>query len=209
VKFARSPILNQRLSPGRSRFVVLVMMAGFVVLGGRSFYLQVFQTDFLQKKGESRYERVIDISATRGRIFDRHGDVLAISTPVKAIWAIPEDVRLSPAQSRQLAALLEMDVRELNRKLASEKDFVFLKRQIPPDVAEKVAALRLPGIHDQREYRRYYPSGDVMAHMVGFTGVEDAGQEGVELALNDMLIDRKSTRLNSSHRYISRMPSSA
>jgi cell division protein FtsI (penicillin-binding protein 3) len=194
VKFARSPILNDRLSPGRSRFVVLAMMAGFVVLGGRSFYLQVFQTDFLQKKGESRYERVIELSATRGRIFDRHGDVLAISTPVKAVWAIPEDAKLSPAQSRQLAKLLEMDVREMNRKLASERDFVFLKRQIPPDVADKVAELRLPGIHDQREYRRYYPSGDVMAHVIGFTGVEDAGQEGVELALNDMLVGKPGSR---------------
>jgi cell division protein FtsI (penicillin-binding protein 3) len=194
VKFARSPVLIQRLSPVRSRFVVLALLAGFVVLGGRSFYLQVFQTDFLQKKGESRYERVIELSATRGRIFDRHGDVLAISTPVKAVWAIPEDARLSPAQSRQLAALLEMDVRELNRKLASERDFVFLKRQIPPDIAEKIAALHLPGIHDQREYRRYYPSGDVMAHMVGFTGVEDTGQEGVELALNDMLIGKPGSR---------------
>jgi len=194
VKFARSPILNQRLSPGRSRFVVLALLASFVVLGGRSFYLQVFQTDFLQKKGESRYERVIEMSATRGRILDRHGDVLAISTPVKAVWAIPEDARLSPAQSRQLAGLLEMDVRELNRKLASEKDFVFLKRQIPPDVAEKIAALHLPGVHDQREYRRYYPSGDAMAHVIGFTGVEDAGQEGVELALNDLLTGKPGSR---------------
>jgi cell division protein FtsI (penicillin-binding protein 3) len=194
VKFARSPILNQRLSPGRSRLVVLALLGSFVLLAGRSFYLQVFQTDFLQKKGESRYERVIELSATRGRILDRHGDVLAISTPVKAVWAIPEDARLSPAQLRRLAALLEMDVRELNRKLATEKEFVFLKRQIPPDVVEKIAALNLPGIHDQREYRRYYPSGDAMAHVIGFTGVEDAGQEGVELALNDMLIGKPGSR---------------
>jgi cell division protein FtsI (penicillin-binding protein 3) len=194
VKFARSPILNQRLSPGRSRLVVLALLGSFVLLAGRSFYLQVFQTDFLQKKGESRYERVIELSATRGRILDRHGDVLAISTPVKAVWAIPEDARLSPAQLQHLAALLEMDVRELNRKLASEKEFVFLKRQIPPDVAEKIATLNLPGVHDQREYRRYYPSGDVMAHVIGFTGVDDAGQEGVELALNDMLVGKPGSR---------------
>ncbi|MBI5785703.1 MAG: penicillin-binding protein 2 [Rhodocyclales bacterium] len=194
MKFARSPILNQRLSPGRSRLVVLALLGSFLVLAGRSFYLQVFQTDFLQKKGESRYERVIELSATRGRILDRHGDVLAISTPVKAVWAIPEDARLSPAQLRRLAGLLEMDVRELNRKLATEKEFVFLKRQIPPDVVEKIAALSLPGIHDQREYRRYYPSGDAMAHVIGFTGVEDAGQEGVELALNDLLIGKPGSR---------------
>jgi cell division protein FtsI (penicillin-binding protein 3) len=194
VKFAHSPVLHQRLSRGRSRFVVFALLAGFVALVGRSLYLQVFQTDFLQKKGESRYERVIEISATRGRILDRYGDVLAISTPVKAIWAIPEDAHLTAAQGRRLAALLEMDVRELNRKLASEKDFVFVKRQVPPDIAEQVAALRLPGIHEQKEYRRYYPSGDVMAHMLGFTGVEDAGQEGVELTMNDVLAGKAGSR---------------
>ncbi|MBU1237545.1 MAG: penicillin-binding protein 2 [Gammaproteobacteria bacterium] len=194
MKFARSPILVQRLSPGRSRFVVLILLASFVVLAGRSFHLQVLETDFLQKKGEDRYERVLEISATRGRILDRYGDVLAISTPVKAIWAIPEDARLSPAQSRQLAKLLEMNVREINRKLASEKDFVFLKRQIPPDVADKIAALGLPGIHDQREYRRYYPSGDATAHVLGFTGVDDTGQEGVELAMNDLLNGKPGSR---------------
>jgi len=194
MKFANSPILTHRLSPLRSRLVVFALLAGFVALIGRSLYLQVFQNDFLQKKGESRYERVIEISATRGRILDRHGDVLAVSTPVKAIWAIPEDARLAPAQARELAALLEMDVRELNRKLASDKDFVFVKRQIPPDVAEKVAALRLPGIHEQKEYRRYYPSGDVMAHMLGFTGVADEGQEGVELAMNDLLTGKPGSR---------------
>ena len=194
MKFANSPILTHRLSPLRSRLVVFALLAGFVALIGRSLYLQVFQNDFLQKKGESRYERVIEISATRGRILDRHGDVLAVSTPVKAIWAIPEDARLAPAQARELAALLEMDVRELNRKLASDRDFVFVKRQIPPDVAEKVATLRLPGIHEQKEYRRYYPSGDVMAHMLGFTGVADEGQEGVELAMNDLLTGKPGSR---------------
>ena len=114
----RCPIACRRW---RSRLVLFALLAGFVALIGRSLYLQGFNNDFLQQKGESRYERVIDISATRGRILDRHGDVLAVSTPVKSIWAIPEDARLAPAQARELAALLEMDVRELNRKLASDK----------------------------------------------------------------------------------------
>ncbi len=194
MKFASSPILNPRLAPGRSRFVVMLLLGGFLLLIGRSFHLQGFQNDYLQKKGESRYERVIEISATRGRILDRHGDVLAVSTPVKAIWAIPEDARLKPAEARQLAGLLDMDVRELNRKLASERDFVFVKRQVPPDVAAKVVALGLPGIHEQKEYRRYYPSGDVMAHMLGFTGVADEGQEGVELAMNGLLTGKPGSR---------------
>ncbi len=93
MKFASSPILNPRLAPGRSRFVVMLLLGGFLLLIGRSFHLQGFQNDYLQKKGESRYERVIEISATRGRILDRHGDVLAVSTPVRAIWASPEDAR--------------------------------------------------------------------------------------------------------------------
>ncbi|MDR1999990.1 MAG: penicillin-binding protein 2 [Zoogloeaceae bacterium] len=194
MKYAHSPVLNERLSSSRSRLVTLVMMAGFVALAGRSLYLQVFATGFLQKKGESRYERVIETSATRGRILDRHNDALAVSTPVKAVWAIPEDAKLAPAQLHQLAGLLEMDAGELNRKLAVSKEFVFLKRQIPPDTAARIAALRLPGIHDQNEYRRYYPSGEMTAHMIGFTDVGDAGQEGVELALNDILIGKSGSR---------------
>ncbi len=194
MKFASSPILTHRLAPGRARFVVLLLLGSFLVLLGRSFYLQGFQNDFLQKKGESRYERTIEISATRGRILDRHGDVLAVSTPVKAVWAIPEDASLKPAEARQLAGLLDMDVRELNRKLASERDFVFVKRQVPPDVADKVEALKLRGIHEQTEYRRYYPSGDVMAHLLGFTGVADEGQEGVELAMNGLLMGKPGSR---------------
>lgn len=194
MKFANSPLLTRRLSPVRSRLVLVALLGGFGALIGRSLYLQGIQNDFLQKKGESRYERTIEISATRGRILDRHGDVLAISTPVKAIWALPDDAKLAPAQARQLAGLLEMDVRELNRKLASDRDFVFVKRQVPPDIADKVAALRLPGIHQQTEYRRYYPSGDVMAHMLGFTGAEDVGQEGVELTMNDMLAGKPGSR---------------
>lgn len=194
MKFSHSPVLSHRLSPGRSRLVLFVMLAALAMLAGRSLYLQGIHNDFLQKKGESRYERVIEISATRGRILDRHGDVLAVSTPVKAIWAIPEDARLNPSQARELAALLEMDVRELNRKLATAKDFVFVKRQMPPDVAEKIGALRLPGIHEQKEYRRYYPGGEIMAHMLGFTGVADEGQEGVELAMNDLLVGKPGSR---------------
>ena len=184
MKFTNSPLLSQLLPAWRARFVAALILLAFGTLAARSVYLQVVRNDFLQQKGESRYARVIELSATRGRIADRSGDMLAVSTPVKSVWAIPEDARLSPAQARELAALLEMDVRELNRRLAAEKDFVFIKRQIPPDVAEKVAALALPGIHHQREYRHYYPAGEVTAHMLGFTGVDDRGQEGIELAFD-------------------------
>ena len=194
MKFANSPLLSQLLPAWRARFVAALILLAFGTLAARSVYLQVVRNDFLQQKGESRYSRVIELSATRGRIVDRSGDVLAVSTPVKSVWAIPEDARLSPSQARELAALTEMDVRELNRRLAAEKDFVFIKRQIPPDTAEKIAALNLPGIHQQREYRRYYPAGEVAAHMLGFTGVEDKGQEGIELAFDGQLAGKPGSR---------------
>lgn len=194
VRFSHSPLLSQRLPLWRRRVVLVVLLGGFAVLVGRALYLQGIDNEFLGDKGKARFERVLDISATRGRITDRNGDVLAVSTPVRSIWAIPEDARLAPAQARTLAALLEMDVRELNRKLASERDFVYLKRQLPPDLTDKAMALNLPGIHQKTEYRRYYPSGEVMAHMVGFTGVEETGQEGIELAFNAQLTGKPGSR---------------
>jgi cell division protein FtsI (penicillin-binding protein 3) len=194
VRFARSPLLSQRLPPWRQRLTLVLLLGGFAVLIGRSLYLQGINNDFLGDKGRARYERVIEISATRGRITDRHGDALAVSTPVKSIWAIPEDVKLSPAQSRDLAQMLELDVRELNRKLASERDFVFVKRQIPPELATRVASFKYEGLHQQNEYRRYYPAGEVMAHMLGFTGIDDKGQEGIELAFNSQLSGRAGNR---------------
>ncbi|MFN4148980.1 MAG: peptidoglycan D,D-transpeptidase FtsI family protein, partial [Rhodocyclaceae bacterium] len=194
MKPARSPLLDDRLPIWRARLLLALLLAGFVVLVGRSFYLQGIHKDFLIGKGEARYERVIEVPATRGRILDRNGDVLAVSTPVKSVWAIPEDARLTPAQTRQLAALLGIEVRELTRRLAAERDFVYLKRQIPPDVAAQIANLELPGIHFQNEYRRYYPAGEVTAHLLGFTGAEDAGQEGIELALDGMLAGKPGSR---------------
>ena len=145
-KFAESPVLQQRLPAWRSRLLAMLIFSGFAVLLGRSFYLQMVNTDFLQEKGESRYRRDLEISASRGRVSDRNGDVLAISTPMKSVWAIPADAKLDAQQTQQLARLLETDVKELARKLASDKNFVFLQRQIPPDIADKITALKLPGI---------------------------------------------------------------
>ncbi|MFY9329621.1 MAG: penicillin-binding protein 2 [Georgfuchsia sp.] len=194
MKFSNSPVLSQPLPIWRSRLLQLALLLGFAALIGRSLYLQGIHNDFLKEKGEARYERLLEISATRGRILDRHGEVLSMSTPVKSIWAIPDDARLQPAQARNLARMLEIDVRELNRKLASDRDFVFIKRQIPPDLANRVAQLKLPGIHQQQEYRRYYPGGEVTAHILGFTGIDDKGQEGVELAMNASLSGKAGSR---------------
>ena len=193
-KFAESPVLKSLLPAWRSRLLVLMLLGGFALLILWAFYLQVLRNEFLQEKGESRYLRELEISASRGRISDRHGDVLAISTPMKSIWAVPADASLTPDQVKQLAKLLEMDVRELSRKLASDKNFVFLKRQLPPETGDRVAALKLPGIGQDKEYRRYYPSGEMTAHIVGFTGVDDKGLEGVELAFQKQLLGHPGSR---------------
>jgi len=195
VNFATSPVLELKLPVWRSRLLALVIFSGFAVLTGRAVYLQGLHNDFLQAKGESRYGRIIEISANRGRITDRHGEMLAVSTPVKSIWAIPDEVKLEPPQLARLAALLEMPPQEIRKRIEETgRDFVFIKRQIPPEVADRVAELRIPGLFQNREYRRYYPGGEVMAHVLGFTGAEDAGQEGVELAFHDHLAGKPGSR---------------
>lgn len=194
VTFNHNPLLEKGLPAWRPRLVLLVLLGCSLLLVGRAAYLQGFNNEFLQAEGKSRYSRVIPVPATRGRITDRNGDVLAVSTPVRSVWAIPSDAVFAPAETRQLAGLLEMEVEELNSRLHSERDFVYLRRQLPPEVARRVAELGLPGIHQQQEYRRYYPAGDVTAHMLGFTSVDDAGQEGVELAFNAGLKGQPGSR---------------
>ncbi len=194
-RFTESPVLQLALQGWRSRMVGLLLMGAFLALVMRGFYLQVIHNDFLQQKGDSRYLRDIEISASRGKIVDRNGDMLAVSTPMKTIWAIPGDARtMNGEQKRQLAALLDMGIRELDGKIASEKTFTFIKRQVSPETAERIAALKLPGIHQEREYRRFYPTGDMTAHIVGFTGVDDKGLEGVELAFQSSLLGRSGSR---------------
>ena len=184
-----------RLPAGRARLALFALLAAFAVLAGRSAYLQSMKTGFLQEKGEARYARVLEVPATRGRIVDRSGEALAISTPVRSIWAIPEDVKADAPQLKALAGLLQMDARQLARKLSdADRDFVYLKRQIPPESADRIAALGIPGIQQQGEFRRYYPGGESTAHVVGFTGVDDAGQEGIELAPQPLLAGAAGSR---------------
>lgn len=184
-----------RLPVWRARVVLMALLAAFGVLAARSVWLQSVQTGFLREKGEARYSRVLEVPATRGRILDRHGDALAVSTPVQSVWAIPEDVNATPAQRKALAALLGMDPREVERRIGdASRDFVYLKRQLPPETAERVAALGIPGLYQHREYRRYYPGGETMAHIIGFTGVDDAGQEGIELAQQGLLAGAPGSR---------------
>jgi cell division protein FtsI (penicillin-binding protein 3) len=191
----RTPELRLKLEGWRSRFVLVLTTLGFAVLAGRAFFLQGMDHGFLQAKGEARYTRAIEMPASRGAVLDRNGHPLAISTPVESIWVSPDDVEAEAPRVRALARALDMDVAEIRQKIASkDRQFVYLKRQISPDRAAKVMALRIPGVFEQREYRRYYPAGAVMAHVVGFTGVDDNGQEGVELAEQDRLAGTPGSR---------------
>lgn len=192
---AASAVLAPKLPVWRSRLLLIGLLAWFVALMIRALYLQGLNNDFLQQKGESRYSRVIELSATRGMIVDRNNDPLAISTPVESVAASPPDVQLTPEQTLKLSRLLEMDPGELQRRLADTKrEFVYLKRQLPPEHAAKVVELNIPGIFLQREYRRYYPAGEVMAHLVGFTDVDDKGQEALELAFEQRLAGKPGSR---------------
>jgi cell division protein FtsI (penicillin-binding protein 3) len=184
----RTPQLRLKLQGWRSRFLLVLAIGAFVLLAGRAFYLQGMNNGFLQAKGEARYGRVIDMPASRGQVRDRNGQALAISTAVESIWVSPEDVEIDEHQVTALARALALPPAEIHQKLdRKDRQFVFLKRQISPEQAAKVMALRIPGVFQQREYRRYYPAGEVMAHVVGFTGMEDNGQEGIELAADSRL----------------------
>jgi len=195
VPFSQNPVLAPKLSAWRSRLVMFVLFVSFVALVGRAFWLQAMSTDFLQKQGESRYARTLELPATRGKITDRNGLVLASSIPVKAIWAIPEDVLAEPKEKiQQLAALLEMSEAELRKKLDSDHQFVYLKRQVEQVTSDKIEALKINGVETRKEYKRYYPEGEAMAHVVGFTNVEDAGQEGMELADQKELAGKLGSR---------------
>jgi cell division protein FtsI (penicillin-binding protein 3) len=170
---------------------LLLLLAGLL---GRSLYLQRIDNAFLQEQGSSRYSRDIEVPAHRGRILDRFGDPLAISTPVKAVWAWPDQVVATPDQLRALAAALEMTPAALNQKLSQGGEFVYVKKPVAPEVADRAAALKIKGIHDENEYWRYYPSGDVMSQIVGFTGDHDVGQEGLELAQQSWLGGKSGSR---------------
>ncbi len=187
VSFSASPVLAVQLPAWRSKLTVFLIFCAFLALAVRAFWLQALSTDFLQRQGASRYARTLELPAVRGKITDRHGEVMASSLPVKAIWAIPEDVQASADQSRKLAQLLGMPPAELKKKLDSDRSFVYLKRQVELDTADKIAELDIPGIHTRKEYKRFYPAGHVAAHILGFTNVEDVGQEGMELAQQSSL----------------------
>ena len=176
-----------------NKFRLLVVTTGIVasafVLLWRGVDLHVFNKDFLQNQGDARYLRVLPVAAHRGMIRDRQGEPLAISTPVDSVWVQPEEFISAHNQWSTLAGLLGLRVSQLQQMVLPRKDkeFVYIKRHVAPDLAKKVMALEIPGVSLQREYHRYYPTGEVTSHILGFTNVDDIGQEGIELAYNDWL----------------------
>jgi cell division protein FtsI (penicillin-binding protein 3) len=174
---------------GRRTFLFACMALAAVALVWRAVCLQVLDTEFLQSQADARHLRVVSPPAHRGKILDRNGEPLAISTPVESVWVNPQALGGEQQRIPELAKLLSLDFGKVQRLLASraDREFVYLRRHLSPDLASQVAALEIPGVHLQREYRRYYPGGEVAAHVVGFTNIDDAGQEGVELAYEDWL----------------------
>ena len=195
IRYTASPLLTSRTPVWRSKLVVSALALGFVGLGARAAYIQVFNNDFFQRQGEVRYSRTLELPANRGRILDRNGLILASSVPSPSIWAIPEDVDLDDNQRNNLAKLLELPLAELNKKLADEdKNFVWLKRHVEPEKAKQIAEAGFKGIYQRTEFKRQYPEGEAAAHVVGFTNVEDNGQEGIELLYNNTLLGRPGAR---------------
>ncbi|NOX08980.1 MAG: penicillin-binding protein 2 [Gammaproteobacteria bacterium] len=173
----------------RTYVLFLLTAAAFSSLVWRAIDLQVLRQDFLQDQGDARHLRVVAIPAHRGMILDRNGDPLAVSTPVDSVWANPREMSLDRESIEPLAAVLGLDGDELQHFLLSRKgrEFVYLKRQMKPEMADRVRQLHIPGISLQREYHRYYPGGEVFAHVLGFTDIDDHGQEGLELAFDEWL----------------------
>jgi cell division protein FtsI (penicillin-binding protein 3) len=195
IAYTSSPLLASRTPVWRSKFIVAAIALGFVGLAARAAYIQVIANDFFQKQGAVRFTRTLELPSNRGRILDRNGLILASSVPAPSIWAIPEDFEGSPAQVKKLAKLLELPLADLNKRLQDEdKSFVWLKRQVDDSVAKEVMELGVKGVYQRKEYKRQYPEGEAAAHVVGFTNVEDRGQEGIELAFNKDLAGQNGSR---------------
>ena len=160
-----------------------------LALIGRAVDLQIVDNDFYRAQGDARFLREIAIPTSRGMITDRNGEPLAVSSPVESVWGNPQELLKTPDRLPELAQALGVPAEQLTRKLGqrSDKEFVYLKRRINPDEARAILAHNIPGVFSQREFRRFYPQGEALAHVLGFTNIDDRGQEGVELAFDDWL----------------------
>ncbi|MDR5857299.1 penicillin-binding protein 2 [Caballeronia sp. LZ062] len=181
----RSAMLAQRLPAWRSTFVVAGLTAAFLALAGRALWVQVVDHAFYIGEGQKRYQRTLALEATRGRIVDRHGAMLAVSLATYEVWANPK--LLDAARADDLAKWLDVPASELTRRIATDRRFVLLKRQVDAETAERIAEVGRAGITLVPDTKRFYPEGESAAHVVGFTDNEDRGQEGVELAADARL----------------------
>ena len=197
---AADPLIIIPIPKWRTYVAFALILFLFSLLAGRTFYLQVFNNDFLQNEGEKRFARTITIQGPRGEILDRNGVVLASSQPCRSVWAdpalVPRSTKEDKQRLRELAKLIGIKYSELVHKLdhSSSPNFVYLARNRDLSLAESVSALRIPGIGMSPEMRRRYPDGPAMAHIVGYTGADDHGQEGVELARDHVLSGRAGSR---------------
>jgi len=199
VRYASSPLLASKTPVWRSKFIVAAIALGFVVLAARSAYIQVVDNAFFLKQGEVRFARTLTLPAYRGRILDRNGQILASSVLAPSIWAVPEDVdRENPAvraKLKQVARLLGMSQQELDKKLRNDdKTFVWIKRQVDQPIAAAIAKLDVKGLYQRTDYKRQYPQADAAAQLVGFTNIEDNGQDGIELEFNKQLAGKAGSR---------------
>jgi len=207
---SRSPKLNKgraTSSPASFQWRAYLLMGVLACAGGglvwRAVSLQLVDHSFLAKEGDARVSRVATIAAHRGTITDRYGEPLAVSTPVDSIWVNPKELALATDQIPRLATALKQDHQELARRITSNLDrqFLYLARGRQPSEAEQIKALGIPGVYLSREYRRYYPSGEVAGHILGFTNVDDAGQEGLELAFDHWLAGEDGAKRVIQDRY--------
>lgn len=182
------PLLRLDLQRWRQRLTLILLFGGFTVLSARAVYLQAWQDEFLTGEGDKRSQRVIPIPAYRGMITDRRGEPLAVSTPVESLWANPREASPTDQQIQALASVLERNPDQLRRLLTDKsRAFVYIERLVEPLKAQHAKALNIAGLYAKPEYRRYYPAGEVAAHILGFTNIEDQGQEGLELAYQTWL----------------------
>jgi len=182
------PLLHLDLQRWRMRLTLALLFGGFAALSVRAVYLQIWQSEFLTDQGEKRVQRIAPIPAYRGMITDRRGEPLAVSTPVETLWANPREVEPSAAQIQSLGHILDKNPDQIAKLFADKsKAFVYIERLVEPPKAAQAKALKIAGLHSKPAYRRYYPAGEVTAHVLGITNVEDHGQEGLELAYQSWL----------------------
>ena len=194
VNYATSPLLASKTPPWRSRLLVLLVGGAFLVLLGRAAYVQIVATKFYQAEGEKRFVHKQLLPANRGRILDRNGLVLASSVAMPSVHVEPRNFVADAAQRKALAGLLGMTAAELADRIDGGAHNVTLRRHVDERVWQQVKALKIKGVHEVREYQRRYPEGESAAHVVGFTNIDDVGQEGIELGFQQQLLGRDGQR---------------